>query len=83
MRQQQSNEMAASMQPVIVNGSDEMRAILGQLLNLAMRLEREQFLARLPACAAYEEAVKRAADAMVNVEAALVALKEAIRDMHR
>lgn len=48
MRQQQSSEMAALMEQLIANGSDEMRAVFGQLLNLAMRLEREQFLGAAP-----------------------------------
>jgi len=48
MRQSQDSGVMALMEHVIATGTDEMRDVFGKLLNLAMQLEREQFLGAGP-----------------------------------
>ena len=55
MRQEQDSSLSALMEQVMISGADEMGPIFAELMNLAMRIERERFIQAKP----YERSERR------------------------
>ena len=48
MRQEYSNSVMQLMEEVMTSGADEMGSVFAEIMNLAMRIERERFLNAKP-----------------------------------